>query len=114
MLLVVLISMLVSAACSAAAFAWQSGWGEVVTAEPEEKWGTVRIEHFDSIVSSRDMASHQFVIESPGGKVLILRDDYAELEQEYGDAEELKIGERVSGSYKTIGTTNYATFIRSK
>jgi len=112
--LVVLLAIFASITCAAVIYAQQSGggWAASMTAEFEKKWGTAKVQHFDGTVVSHDVACHCFVIK--GAKTLILQDDYAKFEQEYDKAKGLKIGDKATGTYKTIDMINYAQEVHQK
>ena len=113
--LVVLLAIFASITFAAVIHAQQAGsssWAATMTAEFEKKWGTAKSHPFEGTVVSHDVACHCFVIK--GAKTLILQDDYAKFEQEYDKAKGLKIGEKASGSYKTVDMINYATEVHQK
>ncbi len=111
--LVVLLAILASITLSAVLYAEQTGgWAATMTAEFEKKWGTAKTMHFEGTVASHDVACHCFVIK--GAKTIILQDDYAKFQQEYDKAKGLKVGEKASGTYKTIDMINYAVDVQQK
>ncbi len=117
--LVVLLAILASMTFSAAVFAQAgsqggTGWAATMTADFQQKWGQAKTHAFDGTVVSHDVACHCFVIKTASGKALIIQDDYAKFEQEYDKAKGLKIGEKATGSYKTIDMINYATEVHQK
>jgi len=106
--LVVLLAIFASITFAAVLHAQQGGgWAATMTADFEKKWGTAKTHPFEGTVVSHDVACHCFVIK--GAKTIILQDDYAKFEQEYDKAKGLKIGDKASGSYKTVDMINYAT-----
>jgi len=110
--LVVLLAIMASITFSAVIFAQTggaggAGWAAQMTAEFQQKWGTAKNHTFEGTVVSHDVACHCFVIK--GARTLIIQDDYAKFQQEYDKAKGLKIGEKASGTYKTIDMINYAT-----
>jgi len=110
--LAILLAILVGASFAGFVLAQQapsSGWGAQMSADFQQKWGQAKNMHFEGTVVSHDVACHCFVVKGASGKALILQDDYAKFEQEYDKAKGLKIGEKASGVYKTVGMINYAT-----
>ncbi|MGD0660580.1 MAG: hypothetical protein ABSD38_21170, partial [Syntrophorhabdales bacterium] len=77
-----------------------TGWAATMTQEFQTKWGSAKTHPFDGTVVSHDVACHCFVIK--GAKTIILQDDYAKFEQEYDKAKGLKVGEKATGTYKTV------------
>jgi len=114
--LVVLLAILTGFTFSAVVFAQgqPTGFSATMTQEFQQKWGTAKTHPFEGTVVSHDVACHCFVIKSASGKATIIQDDYAKFEQEYDKAKGLKIGEKASGTYKTIDMINYATEVHQK
>jgi len=113
--LVVLVAIFASITCAAALYAQQggTGWAATMTQEFQTKWGSAKIHQFEGTVVSHDVACHCFVIKGAKGS-LIVQDDYAKFEQEYDKAKGLKVGEKASGSYKTVDMINYAVEVHQK
>jgi len=114
--LVVLLTLCVSVAFAGALYAQEEvgGWGAPMTAEFAKKIGVAKYQHFDGPVASHDVACHCFVIKDAKKGNLILQDDYAKFHQEYDKVKGLKIGEKATGTYKTIDAINYATEVHQK
>ena len=76
----------------------------------QQKIGKARVMNFEGTVLSHDVACHCAVVKGAKGTtdVLTLQDDYAKFEGDYNPAEGLKIGSKVSGTYKTVDYINYA------
>jgi hypothetical protein len=111
--LVVLLAIFASISFAAVLHAQAGGgWSATMTADFEKKWGTAKSMHFEGTVASHDVACHCFVIK--GAKTIILQDDYAKFQQEYDKAKGLKVGEKASGTYKTIDMINYAVDVHQK
>ncbi len=73
----------------------------------QQKLGAAKTVHFEGTVLSHDVACHCIVIKTGKGN-LTVQDDYAKFDQEYDRAKGLTIGQKASGSYKTIDYINYA------
>ena len=65
---------------------------------------------FTGQVLSHDPVCHCVVVSTPKGE-LTLQDDYAKFMQEYNQAKGLKIGSKVTGTYKTVNHIHYLTAI---
>ncbi|MGD0230398.1 MAG: hypothetical protein ABSC19_08570 [Syntrophorhabdales bacterium] len=65
---------------------------------------------FTGQVVAHDPLCHCLVVNTPKGD-LTLMDDYAKFMEEYNEAKGLKIGSRVTGTYKTVNHIHYLTSI---
>ena len=76
----------------------------------QEKMGKAKAMNFEGTVLSHDVACHCIVLKTGKGN-LTLQDDYAKFEGDYDRAKGVKIGSKISGTYKTVNYINYATEI---
>jgi hypothetical protein len=70
------------------------------------KMATAKVHQIQGTVVSHDPACHCVVIKTAKGE-LTLQDDYAKFMQDYNQAKGLKIGAKVTGTYKTVNHIHY-------
>jgi hypothetical protein len=65
---------------------------------------------FTGRVVSHDTLQHSLAVDTLKGE-LTFRDDYTRFMQEYNEAEGIRIGAPVAGTYKRVDHVNYLTWI---
>jgi hypothetical protein len=94
--------------------------GQVLAAAPGAEWSKQAFENkmaaakemrFTGTVVSHDPICHCVVVKT-AKEELTLQDQYARFMQEYNEAQGIRIGASVQGTYKRVDHVNYLTWIR--
>ena len=80
----------------------------------QQKLDKAKVMNFEGTVLGHDVTCHCAVVKGDKGitDITTLQDDYAKFEGDYDRAKGLKIGSKVSGTYKTVDYINYALEFR--
>jgi hypothetical protein len=106
----IVVAVLLAVSFSGMAFAQNLGQGAPTILQ--EQLGKAKLMKFEGTVMSHDVACHCIVVKTGKGN-LTLQDDYAKFNEEYDRAKGLKIGSKISGTYKTANYINYALEIHA-